>query len=81
MTKHWEGCRLDGKVFVTMVLETLGGWIGYSVLQIKKPLLVRAKCVRCPWALWAERPKIIVSYNVSYVLCPCSMKKNKKNKV
>ena len=36
MTKHGEGCRLAGRVFIPMVVETLGGWQESAVLMIKR---------------------------------------------
>jgi hypothetical protein len=36
MTKHGEGCRQAGMVFIPMVVETLGGWHESAILQIKK---------------------------------------------
>ena len=36
MTKHGEGCRMAGMVFIPMVVETLGGWQESAVVQLKK---------------------------------------------
>jgi hypothetical protein len=36
MTKHGEGCRLAGMVFIPMVVETFGGWEESAVVQLKK---------------------------------------------
>jgi hypothetical protein len=36
MTKHGEGCRLAGMVFLPMVVETFGGWEESAVAQLKK---------------------------------------------
>ena len=36
MTKHGEGCRLAGMVFIPMVVETFGGWEESAVAQLKK---------------------------------------------
>ena len=35
MTKHEEGFRLAGMVFIPMVVETFGGWEESAVLQLK----------------------------------------------
>ena len=36
MTKHGEGCRMAGMVFIPMVVETLGGWQESAAVQLKK---------------------------------------------
>ena len=36
MTKHGEECRLVGMVFISMVVETFGGWEESAVVQLKK---------------------------------------------
>ena len=36
MTKHGEGCRLAGMVFIPMMVETFGGWEESAVMQLKK---------------------------------------------
>ena len=36
MTKHGEGCRLAGLVFIPLPFETLGGWHEETVTQVKR---------------------------------------------
>ena len=36
MTKHGEGCRVAGMVFIPMVVETFGGWEESAADQITK---------------------------------------------
>ena len=32
----YEGCRLEGMVFISMVVETFGGWEESAVVQLNK---------------------------------------------
>ena len=36
MSKHGEGCRLAGIVFIPLPVETLGGWHEQTVAQVKR---------------------------------------------
>ena len=36
MTKHGEGCRLAGMVFLPLPMETLGGWHDQTVSLVKR---------------------------------------------
>ena len=36
MTKHGEGCRRAGMVFLPLPVETLGGWHDQTVVQVKR---------------------------------------------
>ena len=36
MTKHGEGCRRAGMVFLPLPVETLGGWHDQTVAQVKR---------------------------------------------